>query len=96
MSKVASFSRLPNARKTFVVGLDGSNLSFQAIRTAAFQMDTMRDNMLIVTLKKNADDAATFERAHVRAKEIAMFYVPVPAAPPTKRTDGLSFPFGRS
>jgi len=74
MSKVASFSRLPNARKTFVVGLDGSNLSFQAIRTAAFQMDTMRDNMLIVTLKKNADDAATFERAHVRAKEIAMFY----------------------
>ena len=54
-SKVKSHVKFAKeGRKTFIVGLDGSDLSFQAIRTAVFQMAQLKDNILIVTIKKSA------------------------------------------
>ena len=61
-------------RKLFIVGLDGSDLSFQAVRFASQLADEYRDNVLIITLTKSDDDDATFQRSEATAKQIAMHY----------------------
>ncbi|KAL1530470.1 hypothetical protein AB1Y20_001372 [Prymnesium parvum] len=49
-------ARLPSARKTFLVGLDGSNLSFRALRLAAALADDMKDNVVVVHVSDKIDE----------------------------------------
>ena len=61
-SKVTARSSLRPAKKTFIVGLDGSELSLNAIHIAAAQMDDMRDNLLMVTFGKEEKDELHFKQ----------------------------------
>ena len=42
-----STARLPTARKTFLVGIDGSELSMRALRLTSALADDMKDNVVI-------------------------------------------------
>ena len=55
MPKPIATSRLPPARKTYMVGMDGSELSFKALRLAAALCDDMKDNVVVVHVSENAD-----------------------------------------
>ena len=65
-------SRLRPSKKTYIVGLDGSELSFRSVQTAAQLMNDMNDNLVIVTLGKKDSDKEIFERFKSRAQEVAM------------------------
>ena len=56
MPKPISTSRLPAGRKTYVVGLDGSELSFKALRLAASLADDMKDNVICVHVGEQKED----------------------------------------
>jgi len=53
-------STLPSARKTYLVGMDGSDLSFRALRLAATLADDMKDNVVVVHVSEKVD-AKTLE-----------------------------------
>ena len=61
------------AKRTFIVGLDGSSLSMRSVMVAAMHADQYNDNLIIVTLGKSDGDRATiFDRFASQAKDIAM------------------------
>ena len=65
---------LKEAQKTYLVGLDGSELSLRAVQIAAQVMDQMKDNLVIITLGRedNPKDYEIFARNESKAKEVAM------------------------
>lgn len=59
------------AKKTYLVGLDGSALSLRAVQVAAQLADQYNDNVVFVSLSKDQSDKSAFEVLATKAKSIA-------------------------
>ena len=51
-----STARLAEVRKTYLVGVDGSELSFRALRLTAALADDMKDNVVVVHVGEPKDE----------------------------------------
>lgn len=58
--------------KVFIVGLDGSELSFQAVQFAARMMSEYVDCLIVMTLGKSNGDQKNFDGWKGKAQDIAM------------------------
>jgi nucleotide-binding universal stress UspA family protein len=73
MSRISLPGNFKKAVKSYVVGLDGSETSMQAVQMAAQSMQDLHDNLIIVTLgrKGNSKDQEVFDRSKSKATEVA-------------------------
>lgn len=60
-----------NTRKTFIVGLDGSELSLRATMVAGQLMDPLHDDIIICTLGRSEKERSTLDGVKSKAEDLA-------------------------
>ena len=72
MPPVKFASSMQKAKKTYLVGLDGSALSMRAVLLASQMIDQYNDNLVLFTLgRKEGDKAEIFDRTWTRRTDPA-------------------------